>query len=118
VTFDLENTGSSTVTISEIKVESTSKRGPRPMKVKWDGGATEFKRTNGAGKLDQTLDIPNTSPVPLNTTATISAGNTAPFELGQFKQDDGTSADMSSTTDVTIIIVFDDGTEERYSFTT
>jgi hypothetical protein len=116
VTFDLENTGSSTVTISEIKVESTSQS--QATKVEWDGGATEFKRTNGAGKLDQTLDIPNTSPVPLNTTATIGAGNTAPFELGQFKQDDGTSVDMSSGQDITILIVFDDGTEERYTFTT
>jgi len=117
VAFDLENTGSSSVTISEIKVESTSKS--KATKVKWDGGATEFKRTNGSGKLDQTLDIdPNTSPVPLNTTATIGAGNAAPFELGQFKQDDGSFIDMSSGEEITIIIVFDDGTEERYSFTT
>lgn len=116
VTFDLENTGSSTVTISEIKVESTSQSNAK--EVERDSGGVEFEQTNGTGKLDQTLDIPNTSPVPLNTTASISANNTAPFELGQFKKDDGDSADMSSTTDVTILIVFDDGTEERYSFTT
>jgi hypothetical protein len=104
------------VTISEIKVESTSRS--EPEKVERYGGGSEFKRTDDVGKLDETLQIgTGTTPTALDKTATISDGNTASFELGQFKDSNGNNIDMSGQ-DITIIIVFDDGTEERYSFTT
>lgn len=101
------------MTVSEIKVESTSTPAG---KVKEMGGGIEFERTDDVGKLDANIQIGGgTPPKSLDTEARISGGNSGLFELGQFR-DGGSLVDMSDQ-DVTILIIFGDGTEERYKFT-
>ena len=112
--FTLSNGGSGAATITDISVDATTSPAN---KVRLPGGA-EFERTDGAGTLDQEMDIDGTT-YGLGTDATISGGGSATFELKNLQQTGGgppSNVDMRGES-LTITVYYGDGSSEQFTLT-
>jgi hypothetical protein len=110
--FTLDNGGSSSVTITDIAVDSTSSSANR---IRLPGDL-EFERTDGAGSLDQQMNIDGTT-YGLDTDATITSGGSATFELKNLQQVGGgppSDVDMRGES-VTITVHYADGSSEQFT---
>ena len=116
--FSLENTGSSTVSITDIQINSFNKNTGNVNIERVNRGGDEF-RADSSGKLDQKMDIGIS--YALDSNADIGDKNTVEFTLGNFQEQSGNSGnykdvDISGST-IEITIYYADGSSETFSFT-
>lgn len=109
VEFDLENTGTSDATITDISLDSTTSSATQ---VEAPGNNPELLQ-NGNDRLDQVLQIDGTT-YALDTSATINSGTTDTFTLDRFRDSTGSQVNMAGS-DVTITLTFSDGSTESYT---
>ncbi|MBX0305013.1 PKD domain-containing protein [Halomicroarcula sp. F24A] len=110
IQFSLTNSGSSSVSITNISVDSTTANADY-VEDRDDG--TEFE--GAGGSLDTRLNIGGATE-PLDTDATISGTSTEQFSLGQFRRDAGVNSQTVSMSgdQVTITLTFGDGSTAQF----
>lgn len=106
VSFELENTGSSDVTLSSISVAVQS--GP----AKRVNNPSGDEVTGGGGVVDGSFNLGDT--VSFSTNPTIADGETETFGIGQFRKNNGDPEDVSGRT-VEVTIEYADGSVETYT---
>lgn len=112
VQFELENTGSDPVEITDISVEDATPTSGNVGKVDNDGNN---ETEGGGGYLNtQSIEIGGDARS-FDVNPTLSGGATATFDLGEFRQsNNGKTRDVS---DVTFTLYFSDGTSRQYTIT-
>lgn len=106
ISFQLENTGSSDVTLSSISVAVQN----GPAKEVDNPGGKEV--TGGDGAIDGSFNLGD--PVSFSTDPTIEDGETETFTIGQFRKNNDDPEDVSGRT-VEVTINFADGSGETYT---
>jgi hypothetical protein len=108
-TFDVENTGSSSVTIDGISLDSTSSNATRV--AGQGGGDTELSQDMGSGERNGDIPIDGVEQ-PLDTNADIGSGVTDTFTLDRFQDSGGDKVDMEGES-VTLTLYFTDGSSKQ-----
>lgn len=108
IEFTVENEGEQAGVIEALSVDNASGKDPIDH-VSRTGN--EFERTDGGGALNRTLDVPSSKET-VDVTATVSAGETATFELGAFREQDGDRVNMGKG-EADITLYLDDDSEHE-----
>jgi len=113
ITFDMENTGQSDATISQLTLDSVSPSGNVQDPIYVDRGGATFDGGDGSyyqSRIDQN------SPVALSTQATIASGDTETFNIGNFRtsSSNGDRVKMGGRT-VELTLQFSDGSQGSYT---
>lgn len=93
IAFTVENTGETPAVVEALSIDGANHRNKTVDHVQRTGN--EFQRTDGAGALDSLLQVPS-SRTALDATATVGVQETATFELGAFRQSDGSTINMGN----------------------
>lgn len=112
VTFTLENTGSSDVTIEQISFDSST---ANVDSVYLDSG-NELEQSTGNGRLDSRLSK-GAGPTELDVYADIPGNDNDDFTIGQFVDGNDNPVDMKNE-ETTITLVFSDGSSGQYTLST
>jgi len=111
VFFELQNSGSSSVEITRLIVNSTSVSSAA---IVDNDGNREFEGAGGFIDIEDGIQIGATTPTPLDQPAEIAGGQTERFRLEEFRNNGGSDRNLDGES-VTITIYFADGSKITFT---